>query len=135
MSPDDDGSIETSEADARPQPPGACFMPQAATAEVLNPLRAFAMPPPGTPWWQTAKGCGAWTDRLAGDVGCVHFGSTEALRVYSWKLTLQAEAAAATAARQTALLQVIHRLNGSTYNLTKAECIAEVQALLDGTPT
>jgi hypothetical protein len=56
--------------------------------------RAFRIPEPGTPWWQTAKDCGAWTDRGEGDVGYVHFGSTEALRVYTLKVTQQALQAA-----------------------------------------
>lgn len=55
--------------------------------------RAFSIPAPGTPWWQTAKDCGAWTDRTEGDLGYVHFGSTEALRVYTVKVTQQALAA------------------------------------------
>ncbi len=55
--------------------------------------RAFAIPEPGTPWWQTAKDCGAWTDKPDGDVGYVHFGSIEALRVYTVKITKQAQAA------------------------------------------
>jgi len=59
--------------------------------------RAFAIPEPGTPWWQTAKDCGAWTDKPNGDVGYVHFGSIEALRVYTAKITKQAATAPATA--------------------------------------
>lgn len=55
--------------------------------------RAFRIPEPGTPWWQTAKDCGAWTDRLEGDVGYIHFGSTEALRVYTVKISGQAKLA------------------------------------------
>jgi len=50
----------------------------------------FSIPEPGVPWWQTAKDCGAWTDRESGDVGYVHFGSVEALRVYTVKVTEQA---------------------------------------------
>lgn len=59
--------------------------------------RAFRTPDVGTPWWQTAKDCGAWTDRNEGDVGYVHFGSVEALRVYTMKVCRQAEAAAIAA--------------------------------------
>lgn len=65
---------------------------QAGEAEPRAP-RAFRIPEPGTPWWQTAKDCGAWTDRQDGDVGYVHFGSVEALRVYTMKVCRQAEAA------------------------------------------
>jgi hypothetical protein len=37
----------------------------------------------GLPWWQIAKDCGCWTDSNEGDMGLVHFGSTEALRVHT----------------------------------------------------
>ena len=52
-----------------------------------------AVPAPGVPWWQTAKDVGAWTDREVGDVGYVHFGSTEALRIFVVKISRQVEAA------------------------------------------
>lgn len=74
---------------ARPAPAA----PQAGEDET-KPPRAFRIPEPGTPWWQTAKDCGAWTDRQDGDVGYVHFGSVEALRVYTMKVCRQAEAGA-----------------------------------------
>lgn len=69
-----------------------------AEREVLTDERprapkAFREPEPGTPWWQTAKDCGAWTDRGEGDLGYVHFGSVEALRVFAGKIARQAEAA------------------------------------------
>jgi hypothetical protein len=47
----------------------------------------------GVPWWQIAKDCGCWTDTTDGDMGYVHFGSTEALRVFVVKITAQAYAA------------------------------------------
>lgn len=65
-----------------------------AQATAPRAPRAFRTPEPGTPWWQTAKDCGAWTDRQEGDVGYVHFGSVEALRVYTVKISNQARAAA-----------------------------------------
>lgn len=34
--------------------------------------------------------------------------------------------------RREALLQVIQRLNANTYNLTKAECVEEIHAIIDG---
>lgn len=66
---------------------------QDAAATMPRAPRAFRTPEPGTPWWQTAKDCGAWTDRQDGDVGYVHFGSVEALRVYTVKISNQARAA------------------------------------------
>lgn len=63
-------------------------------AQLARAPRAFREPEPGTPWWQTAKDCGAWTDRKEGDIGYVHFGSVEALRVYTLKIGNQARAAA-----------------------------------------
>lgn len=67
----------------------------AQPVEAQEPVapRAFRIPEAGTPWWQTAKDCGAWTDRQEGDVGYIHFGSVEALRVYTMKVCRQAEEA------------------------------------------
>jgi hypothetical protein len=45
--------------------------------------------PTGLPWWQIAKDCGCWTDKDDGDMGYVHFGSTEALRVFVLKISAQ----------------------------------------------
>lgn len=74
---------------------------EAALARAAQPTtpvapQAFRTPEPGTPWWQTAKDCGAWTDRQEGDVGYVHFGSTEALRVYTVKIANQVRESLAT---------------------------------------
>lgn len=69
-----------------------------ATGTVPQAPRAFRTPEPGTPWWQTAKDCGAWTDRNEGDLGYVHFGSVEALWVYTRKIQMQVQAAHAAVA-------------------------------------
>lgn len=83
--------------------------------------RSFREPEPGTPWWQTAKDCGAWTDRKEGDIGYVHFGSVEALRVYTLKIGNQARAAAAPAAVPDETLLAIFRatVRGDTLKLTR----------------
>lgn len=77
------------------QQPGNASDPAATLPQAP---RAFRTPEPGTPWWQTAKDCGAWTDRNEGDLGYVHFGSVEALRVYTRKISMQVQAAHAAAA-------------------------------------
>ncbi len=71
------GSIPAEESDAE-------FL-----AQITPPAAAEAVPA-GVPWWQIARECGCWTDKADGDLGYVHFGSTEALRVYTTKITAQA---------------------------------------------
>jgi hypothetical protein len=76
---------------------------------------AAAPPPPaapaepialGVPWWQIAKDHGCWTDKTDGDMGLVHFGSTEALRVFVTKIT----AMAYLAGKQTSAAPVVNKL-------------------------
>jgi hypothetical protein len=62
-----------------------------AGSSLVHPTEsAVGVPATGVPWWQTAKDCGCWTDKSDGDMGYVHFGSTEALRVFVTKICAQA---------------------------------------------
>jgi hypothetical protein len=61
-----------------------------ALSEATTPAPEAPTAPAGIAWWQTAKDCGCWADKTDGDMGYVHFGSTEAMRVFVVKITAQA---------------------------------------------
>jgi hypothetical protein len=80
----------------------AVIAQQAAELERLRAGEPVAL---GVPWWQIAKDHGCWTDKTDGDMGLVHFGSTEALRVFVTKIT----AMAYLAGKQTGAAPVVNK--------------------------